>query len=252
VAAAFRLLGLILLICLGEAQARAAPTPQESAQARDAFKSAQVHYDLKEYAAALEDFKNSYRLVQDPVMLFNIAQCHYFLGQNEEALGFYRNFLRRLPDAPNRGAVERKIQDIEHKLAAAPKPAAPAGVVPPKPGAASLSPPPAEPVAGGTAAGGIGVASGAAAPLSPPSPLPQAGAGDPGGAGRQDGTSLSALTSAPPLAPAASPAIWKRWWFWTGIGVVVAGGVLAGIAISQRGQVGDCMGQPVCLKVGGQ
>ena len=58
--------------------------------------------------------------------------------------------------------------------------------------------------------------------------------------------------SAPPGAPAAAAPVWTRWWFWTGIGAVVAAGVVTGVVVSRRGQTGDCMGNLPCLKVGGQ
>jgi hypothetical protein len=245
VAAAFRVTSCLLmslfLVAAGAGSARAAPTPQEATQAREAFKSAQVHYDLKEYGAALEDFKTSYRMVQDPVMLFNIAQCHFFLGQNEEALGFYRNFLRRSPDAPNRATVERKIQDLERKVAAAPRP---------NPALASPAPP---------AAGSPG--SVAPAPVvSPPSstattPPPVTTAVPPSivaSAGAPTAPAAIDLSTSPPAEPAANPPIWKRWWFWTGVGAVVAVGVVAGVAVARRGQEGDCMLIQPCLKVGGQ
>jgi tetratricopeptide (TPR) repeat protein len=110
--------------------AHAAPA-DEAAQFKEHFERGQVNYDLKEYAAALEEFKSAYRYKQDPVMLYNIAQCHFFLGHNDEALGFYRNYLRRSPDAPNKGAVERKIQELERRIASGAKaPVAPATAPP--------------------------------------------------------------------------------------------------------------------------
>jgi hypothetical protein len=230
----------LFLATVGAGSARAAPTPQEATQAREAFKSAQVHYDLKEYGAALEDFKTSYRMVQDPVMLFNIAQCHFFLGQNEEALGFYRNFLRRSPDAPNRATVERKIQDLERKVAAAPKPN-PALAAPPPPAAgspSSLAPAP--------------VVSPSSAATTPPPVTSAVPPSIVASAGAPTSPAAIDLSSSPPPEPAARPPIWKKWWFWTGIGAVVAVGVVAGVAVARRGQVGDCRDNPVCLKVGGQ
>lgn len=40
------------------------------------------------------------------------------------------------------------------------------------------------------------------------------------------------LTSAPPPAPATSSPFYARWWFWTGVGAVVAGGVVAAILLA--------------------
>lgn len=45
--------------------------------------------------------------------LYNIAQCHQKLGHVDEALTFYKTYLRRAPDALNRSEVERRIQDLE-------------------------------------------------------------------------------------------------------------------------------------------
>ena len=49
----------------------------------------------------------------DPVMLFNIAQCHRLNNQPDEAARFYKNYLRNAPGAPNRDDVERKIVEME-------------------------------------------------------------------------------------------------------------------------------------------
>src|SRR4051812_33993957 len=77
------------------AEAPPAPSPENARQARELYKKGVAHYDLNEYGAALDDFRDAYRVVQDAVLLFNIAQCYRKLGQNGEALSFYRNYLRR-------------------------------------------------------------------------------------------------------------------------------------------------------------
>jgi outer membrane protein assembly factor BamD (BamD/ComL family) len=96
-----------LLLQLPRAAA-AAPTPEEKARARERYQKGLTHYDIKEYSEALAEFKNAYREVQDPAFLFNIAQCYRKLGQDVEALDYYRNYARRFPTAPNR-AVERRV-----------------------------------------------------------------------------------------------------------------------------------------------
>ena len=67
--------------------------------------------------AALDDFKEAYRLKDDPVFLYNIAQCYRIMNKNEEALNFYRSYLRRAPDAPNRAEVETKIAALQDAIA---------------------------------------------------------------------------------------------------------------------------------------
>src|SRR6185369_2327988 len=100
---------VVAALAAGGARAQPAPPPAQNpeAEARQHYRSGLAHYDLGEYQAALEEFKDAYRAVQDPPFLFNIAQCHRKLGQSAEALTFYRSYLRRAPDAPNRAEVER-------------------------------------------------------------------------------------------------------------------------------------------------
>ena len=81
-------------------------TPEANAAAKRLYISATKHFDLAEYPDALNDFKEAYRLKDDPVFLYNIAQCYRILNKNDEALSFYRSYLRRAPDAPNRAEVE--------------------------------------------------------------------------------------------------------------------------------------------------
>ena len=111
-------LSLVALMAATPVTATAAPpSPEEKTKAREHYQKGLTHYDIKEYSDALAEFKNAYRVVQDPAFLFNIAQCYRKLGQDVEALDYYRNYLRRFPTAPNRGEVERRIQEIERELA---------------------------------------------------------------------------------------------------------------------------------------
>src|SRR5262249_26215114 len=110
---------------------------------RDHFQQGRTHYELKEYAEALKEFKDGYRVVRDPVFLFNIAQCHWKLGDIQVALGFYRDYLRRAPGAANRAEVEKRIEELE-KQAKQAKPA-PRQPAPPPPLSPPAPPPPAKP-----------------------------------------------------------------------------------------------------------
>jgi tetratricopeptide (TPR) repeat protein len=52
-------------------------------QAKALYQSGMAHYNLNEIREALKDFKEAYRLFpQEPVFLFNIAQCHRRLGDH--------------------------------------------------------------------------------------------------------------------------------------------------------------------------
>ncbi|MEO6955073.1 MAG: hypothetical protein ABI321_24955 [Polyangia bacterium] len=92
--------------------AHASPASSKS-EARQRYDAGTRHYNLAEYADALVQFKEGYRLRPDPVFLFNIAQCYRLLSEPEEAATFYRSFLREQPEAPNRADVERMVGEQE-------------------------------------------------------------------------------------------------------------------------------------------
>jgi tetratricopeptide (TPR) repeat protein len=91
---------------------------EDKDRAREAYRQASQHYDFGEYQAALDGFKEAYRNYEDPAFLFNIAQCHRALGHKQDAVTFYRSYLRKSPDAPNREYVQKMITDLEAAIAA--------------------------------------------------------------------------------------------------------------------------------------
>jgi tetratricopeptide (TPR) repeat protein len=69
--------------------------------------------------AAIEEYSKAYDLLDDPVVLFNRGECYRRTGDGENAVDDYREFLERVPSAPNRADVEAKILALD-----APEPAA--------------------------------------------------------------------------------------------------------------------------------
>jgi hypothetical protein len=219
--------------------ALAQPVPRDAKlEAKARFMSGQSHYNLNELPEALADFKDGYRLFPDPVFLFNLGQCERQLGHFDEAIRFYRNFLREQPKAANRQEVLHKIEEMEaaskSRPAEADKPAPP--LVAPAPEPAKIEPPvqgPAEPAPTPAVAPQPEVQP-AQAIIAKPSetatnsvstpaafPTPAPVASDHGPDARID------LTSPAP-EPAPAPAFYRRWWFWTAAGVVAVG---AGLGI---------------------
>ncbi len=120
--APLRLVLVAWLLLLGAAQAARADGPapasaDPTAQARTLFESGRRHFDLTEYDAALEDFKAGYRLKDDPVFLYNIGLCHRLLNHKPEALRFFKSYLERSPEAPNRPQVEHNIDALNEEIA---------------------------------------------------------------------------------------------------------------------------------------
>lgn len=78
------LVGLLFLLIGGAAEAKAQHDGAPAAAAR--FREGKKHYQLSEYEDALREFKEGFRLKDDPVFLFNIAQCYRQLGDDAQAL----------------------------------------------------------------------------------------------------------------------------------------------------------------------
>jgi tetratricopeptide (TPR) repeat protein len=98
----------------------AASTPahaEDKAAARQAYAEGTKFYDLNQFAEALEAFKRAYWNYEEPAFIFNIAQCHRALGHKSEALAFYRSYLRKAPEAPNREEVQKITAYLESALA---------------------------------------------------------------------------------------------------------------------------------------
>ena len=114
--------GVVVACFAGSGTAQAAPDESHVAEAKQHYAAATKFYNLAEYEGALREFKEAYRAVEDPAFLFNIAQCHRKLGHNQDAITFYRNYLRRAPQTANRAEVERRIAELERAPAAPPPP----------------------------------------------------------------------------------------------------------------------------------
>jgi tetratricopeptide (TPR) repeat protein len=134
-----------------------AQTDAQKQEAKEHSDRARRFYDLGKYAEAIEEYQKGYLLTDDPNMLYNIGQCYRLTDRPEEAVRFYRNYLRRAPaSAPNRGDVDTKIvaleKIIEDRKRAAATTAAPATITPtapvaaePAPAAPAVAPPPPPP-----------------------------------------------------------------------------------------------------------
>ena len=80
---------------------------------KEHYEKATRLYNVGKYQEAIGEYEAAYLVSADPVMLFNIAQCHRLNNQPDEAARFYKNYLRNAPGAPNRDDVERKIVEME-------------------------------------------------------------------------------------------------------------------------------------------
>ena len=100
-------------------------------KAREHLRKASVHYDLQEFRKALTEFREAYRLKNDPVILFDMGQCNRKMAHYREAIDFYKSYLRKVPAGSNRAEAERLIGESEKLLKESPpEPGAPAASAP--------------------------------------------------------------------------------------------------------------------------
>jgi hypothetical protein len=219
-------LGIVALVTLGASpRARAAGPPSQSLddekQARGLYERAEKSFDLGKFAEALGEYQSAYEAKPLPGFLFNIAQCYRNMGNFERARFFFRRYLALDPHASNRRRVDELIAEMTKQLDAQGAEAATAPPAVPPPAAPGASPP------GGTPRPVEPLASGAPLTSSSAEILP------PTSAASAPSASVSVVTeTAPPVAEARRP-VWKRWWFWTGVGAVVAGGVVAAFFLTR-------------------
>jgi len=231
--------------------------PIDRAAAKAAFYEGLRSFNLGQWDEAVAGFEKSYKLSGDPALLFNVAQAQRQAGHRKEALIAYKAYLRENPDTPHRELVETKIRELEAsagpaETATTPKPSAdvPAGVWvnPFEPDAPVAAPEPAlaEPAR---------TPSAAAKPTPPEKAVTKVAPLPPGPPPVSLPSSASRAlppSESPPFPAAQTGSSSNRWW-WTGIGAVVAAGVVTAVILSTRDadRDGSCPpGLDGCLTVG--
>jgi tetratricopeptide (TPR) repeat protein len=204
------LLGLLSMAPLapvaGSPAQAADGAPESESTARELFRKAEISFNLGKFPEALRDYQAAYEAKPLPGFLFNIAQCYRHMGNYERARFFYRRYLALDPKTPNRRLVTDLITEVTQKMDSAPTPGAAA--------AGSTATTPALGVASPTDNAALALTPTAAANATAPTLM----------------TDPNMVTATP--GPTSRP-VYKRWWFWTGIAAVVAGGVVATVLLTR-------------------
>lgn len=95
----------------------------DSATAKRHFQRAQTAYRLGKYEQAVKAYEAAYEALSSPAFLFNIAQAQrmqYSLDKKiwrlHKALALYKSYLREADQASNRQVVERIIDELKQLL----------------------------------------------------------------------------------------------------------------------------------------
>jgi tetratricopeptide (TPR) repeat protein len=189
----------VLLAALSVSGAIVLPAPCRAAEADDVQRAREHHkagdqaFKEGRYQDAYKEWEAGYNLSPRPLFLLNMAHAERRRGELKNARTLYRRFLLMEPQSRLRGEVESVLAEIDAALAEAPE-TAPA----PQPEGAPVAPP--------------------TVVTTPPPPDLLGSPGEPA-----IGPPSFVSTALPPAdpEPTARP-LYKRWWFWTGIGVVAA------------------------------
>src|SRR5690348_1588972 len=113
----------------------AGPASADPAKARTHFDLGKRYFEVDEYRKAIEEFKAAHVEEAEPAFLYDIAVCYRHLGENKEALVFYRRFLALSPpNAPARPSVEKRVAALQAAMrGSADAPPAPGGATAPAP-----------------------------------------------------------------------------------------------------------------------
>jgi len=85
--------------------------------ARRHFERGEKLFALGRFDDALEEYQTAFDAKPLPGFLYNIGQCYRNLGDYDQAIFSFKKYLKLDPDAPNREAVERLIEELEAKKA---------------------------------------------------------------------------------------------------------------------------------------
>jgi len=188
-------------------------------RAREHFQLGDAYFKLEKYASALQEFEQAYLAKPDASFLYNIAQCHRLMGSRVEAVRFYRRYINEAPNAANRGVAEKHIKELETSLVDTPAPSGHSPPIIPPPGPSSS---PTSPSAIPAPAPSQAPASGSQSLALQAPPPPQT-----------DVSHTGAIPAEPSPSSSDDQPIYTKWWFWTGVGAVVVGGIVTALLLGR-------------------
>jgi tetratricopeptide (TPR) repeat protein len=195
----------------------------ETSEAREHYQKGTSFYDLGRYPEAIREFEAAYQIKNDPALLYNLAQSHRLAGNEEQALHFYRTYLRRVPKAPNRTEIEGRITQLEQLVSQnkAAQTAPPNVTMPPAEAPPTTAPPPSAPP-----------------PSAPPTTQPPVMTAPP-----MDTAQPAPVVMAPPpsenLERAQSTKKWGKITMIAGGGLFLLGAIVGAQALSAANEVND-------------
>src|SRR2546430_1452293 len=91
---------------------RAAPAPGDNEAAKAHFLAGSAYYEQANYADAVKEFNEAYRLSKRTDLLYNIAVCYERLDDYDNAIATLQKYLTDRPDAKDRVTIESRIANM--------------------------------------------------------------------------------------------------------------------------------------------
>jgi tetratricopeptide (TPR) repeat protein len=92
-----------------------ATSAEMSAEARQFFERGEALFRRGRYDAALTAFTAAYNYVRIPEIAYNLAMTSERLGRIEDAILFYRDYLRLRRNSPDRASIEEHIRELRER-----------------------------------------------------------------------------------------------------------------------------------------
>jgi tetratricopeptide (TPR) repeat protein len=77
--------------------------------AREKASSAKQHFDRGELDQAIDDYREAFRILPTPGLLYNLGQAYRLAGRCADAADAYRRYLVYAPDSPYRAVAEQNL-----------------------------------------------------------------------------------------------------------------------------------------------
>src|SRR5581483_2888736 len=234
-----RLLGLALLLAPALALAdppppAADPTGTDVELAKAHFATGQLYYERGRYPDAAREFEEAYRLSNRAELLYNMGKSYDGIGDHARAAAAYRRFLNAVTSSPDRPWVTERVQALALLVGHVTVKCSVAGSLVTVDGQPVGTSPLAETLELNPGGHKLEIAHEGYATWR----------GDvvasPGGELTVNAEQISLVKVIRVEVPTEKKVpIYKRWWLWTAVGVViVAGAVTAGVVASQQPPVG--------------
>lgn len=91
-------------------------SPEAQETARKTYQAGAEAYSEGRYKDAIDLFLEAARIAPNPAFSYNIGLAYEQLGDHDNALRWYRDYLRELPEAPDRADIEPRVREAEQRL----------------------------------------------------------------------------------------------------------------------------------------